>query len=113
MRPPHVLRAGRIAALGVHKDFGDATLRGVMERSDVRIGVDLGGTKIEVVALDASGTERFRKRVRSPRGDYPGTIEAVGGLVEDAERAAGPGTVGIGIPGAISPATGLVKNANS
>ena len=84
-----------------------------MERSDVRIGVDLGGTKIEVVALDAGGTERFRKRVRSPRGDYDGTIEAVGGLVEDAERAAGPGTVGIGIPGAISPATGLVKNANS
>jgi fructokinase len=79
----------------------------------MRIGIDLGGTKIEAVALDADGAERFRKRVPSPRGDYDGTLEAVAGLVADAERAAGPATVGIGIPGAISPATGLIKNANS
>ncbi len=59
------------------------------------------------------GQERFRKRVPSPRGDYDGTLEAIAGLIADAERAAGPGTVGIGMPGAISPATGLVKNANS
>ena len=79
----------------------------------MRIGIDLGGTKIEVVALDADGRERFRERVASPRGDYDGTIEAVASLIADAERAAGPATIGIGIPGTISPATGLVKNANS
>ena len=79
----------------------------------MRIGIDLGGTKIEAVSLDPQGVERFRKRVLSPRGDYDGTIEAVAGLVADAERAAGAASVGIGIPGAISPATGLIKNANS
>lgn len=79
----------------------------------MRIGIDLGGTKIEAVALDSNGCERFRKRLPSPRGDYTGTIEAVAALVEQAEAAAGRGTVGVGMPGAISPATGLVKNANS
>ena len=79
----------------------------------MRIGIDVGGTKIEVVAIDQNGRERFRKRVASPRGDYEGTIAAVAALVADAEQATGPGSVGIGIPGAISPATGLVKNANS
>ena len=79
----------------------------------MRIGIDLGGTKIEAVAVDADGRERFRKRLPSPRGDYAGTIETVAALVEEAEATAGPATVGIGMPGAISPATGLVKNANS
>lgn len=79
----------------------------------MRIGIDLGGTKIEIVALDSTGREQFRRRVPCPRGDYPGTLEAVASLVADAERAAGPATVGVGMPGAISPATGLVKNANS
>jgi predicted NBD/HSP70 family sugar kinase len=79
----------------------------------VRIGVDLGGTKIEIVAIDDGGHERFRRRAASPRGDYPATIELVGALVEEAERAAGKASVGIGMPGAISPASGLVKNANS
>jgi fructokinase len=79
----------------------------------VRIGIDMGGTKIEAIAIDADGRERFRKRVRSPRGDYPGTIEAIAALVADVEGALGPATVGIGMPGTISPATGLVKNANS
>jgi fructokinase len=74
-----------------------------------RIGVDLGGTKIEALALDAAGREVFRKRVGTPRGDYDGTIAAVAALA----REAGPGSVGIGIPGALSKATGLVKNANS
>ncbi len=78
-----------------------------------RIGIDLGGTKIEVIALGEDGAERFRKRVPSPRGDYDGTIEAIARLVAEAEQATGPATVGIGMPGAISPATGLVKNANS
>lgn len=79
----------------------------------MRIGIDLGGTKIEAIVLDGDGRELFRKRVRSPRGDYPGTIEAVAALVAEAEQISGPASVGVGIPGAISPATGLVKNANS
>jgi fructokinase len=78
-----------------------------------RIGIDLGGTKIEGIALDPSGAEVFRERIATPRGDYDGTIEAVAALVDHAERAAGAATVGIGMPGVISPATGLVKNANS
>jgi len=72
-----------------------------------RIGIDLGGTKIEAVMLDRSGREVFRKRVPTPRGDYAGTISAVGDLVQQI----GEGTVGIGIPGAES--KGLIKNANS
>ena len=79
----------------------------------MRIGVDLGGTKIEAIALDADGRERFRHRVATPRGDYAGTIEAVAGLVAQAESVVGTATVGIGMPGVVSPATGLVKNANS
>jgi fructokinase len=78
-----------------------------------RIGIDLGGTKIEAISLDEQGHDRFRKRVATPRGDYGATLEAIASLIADAERAAGPATVGIGIPGAVSPATGLVKNANS
>lgn len=76
---------------------------------DLRIGVDLGGTKIEAIALDRAGREAFRKRVPTPRGDYGATISAVEALV----REAGDGSVGIGIPGALSHVTGLVKNANS
>lgn len=79
----------------------------------MRIGIDLGGTKIEVIALDDGGRECFRRRIASPRGDYQATLEAIAGLVQEAERAVGPATVGIGIPGAVSPATGLIKNANS
>ena len=75
----------------------------------MRIGIDLGGTKIEALALDADGREVFRKRVSTPRGDYGATISTVAELV----REAGEGTVGIGIPGALSRKTGLVKNANS
>ena len=74
-----------------------------------RIGIDLGGTKIEAVALDPAGREVFRKRISAPRGDYAATLAAVAGLV----REAGEGTVGIGIPGALSRVTRLVKNANS
>lgn len=75
----------------------------------LRIGVDLGGTKIEVLALDESGAQTFRKRVPTPRGDYAATVRQVRSLVEEA----GEGSVGIGIPGTLSHATGLVKNANS
>jgi fructokinase len=74
-----------------------------------RIGIDLGGTKIEVVTLDDGGQETFRKRVSTPKGDYQGTLAAISALVAEA----GEGTVGIGIPGSLSRVTGLVKNANS
>ncbi|MCC7427143.1 MAG: ROK family protein [Alphaproteobacteria bacterium] len=81
---------------------------------DFRLGIDLGGTKIEIIALGPDGTERLRKRVPTPQGDYAGTVRAIAALVADSEGAlGGRGSVGVGIPGAISPATGLVKNANS
>jgi len=80
----------------------------------MRIGLDLGGTKIEGVALDEGGAQLDRRRVATPREDYGATVRALAGLVRDIEAATGRrGTVGVGIPGAISPATGLVKNANS
>ena len=79
----------------------------------MRIGIDLGGTKIEAIALAADGQERFRRRVATPRGDYDATVDAVATLVGDAVAVVGPATVGVGMPGVISPATGLVKNANS
>jgi fructokinase len=80
----------------------------------VRIGIDLGGTKIEGVALADDGRELLRRRVATPRGDYAATIEAIGGLVEALEAGTAlRGTVGVGIPGVPAPATGLVKNANS
>jgi fructokinase len=78
-----------------------------------RIGIDLGGTKIEIIALDPSGRECFRKRIATPREDYEATLLAMASLVAEAEAMVGPATVGIGMPGTISPATGLVKNANS
>jgi fructokinase len=80
----------------------------------VRIGVDLGGTKVEAVALDDGGELRARRRVPTPRDDYEETLRAIAGLVAALEKETGQrGTVGVGMPGAISPATGLVKNANS
>jgi len=80
----------------------------------MRIGIDLGGTKIEGIALDDNGKELLRQRVASPQGNYPATITAVVNLIQQLEAISQQtGTVGIGIPGAISPATRLVKNANS
>lgn len=80
----------------------------------MRIGIDLGGTKIEVIALSNEGRELFRKRTDTPRFDYQQTLQAIAGLVHDAETATGEtGTVGVGIPGTLSPVTGRVKNANS
>jgi fructokinase len=85
-----------------------------MLRRDCSIGIDLGGSKIEAAALDGSGSIIFRKRRPTPEQDYVATLEAIVELVGAAEAALGaPAPVGIGIPGAISPATGLVKNANS
>jgi len=78
-----------------------------------RIGIDFGGTKIEVAALAPDGTVRLRRRIATPR-DYAGAIAAIGALVEGAEaELGGAGTVGIGIPGSESPITGLIRGANS
>jgi fructokinase len=81
------------------------------------IGIDLGGTKIEILALDASGSERFRRRMPTPQGDYEGTLEAIAALVRDTEQALrvppGSCTIGVGTPGSLSAATGLLRNSNS
>jgi fructokinase len=80
----------------------------------LRIGIDLGGTKTEIAVLDRSGRFALRHRVDSPRDDYQATVQTIVWLVKAAERSIGAAcTVGVGIPGTISPATGLVKNANS
>jgi len=80
----------------------------------VRIGIDLGGTKTEVIALADDGAELFRHRLPTPKNDYQATIRTIVELVANAEAATGDhGTVGIGIPGSLSPYTRLVKNANS
>ena len=80
----------------------------------LRIGIDLGGTKIAGVALEETGAEVARARMATPRGDYAGTMETIAALVAELERqAGGAATVGIGMPGALSLRTGLVKNANS
>ena len=76
--------------------------------------MDLGGTKIEAIALDDGGAALARRRVATPREQYEATLDAIAGLVADVERETGRrGSVGVGMPGALSPATGLVKNANS
>lgn len=86
----------------------------ILESSKVRIGIDLGGTKIEGVALAGDGTELARRRVPTPVDDYDATLDAIAGLVTGLETETGArATVGVGTPGALSPATGLVKNANS
>lgn len=80
----------------------------------MRIGIDLGGTKISVIALDDNGSTLFETRIKTPRNDYGGTIAAVRDLISLAETSTTQsGTVGIGMPGSISPRTGLVQNANS
>ncbi len=85
----------------------------------MRIGIDLGGTKTEIIVLGAAGEEILRERVPTPRGDYAGTVATIAALVRSAEvkvsagRTASIATVGVGIPGAESRVTGLIKNANS
>jgi fructokinase len=79
-----------------------------------RIGIDLGGTKIEGLAIDEAGRELARKRVAAPRGDYAASVSAVVSLVQDLEKSiSARANVGIGIPGTLSRVSGLVKNANS
>jgi fructokinase len=88
-------------------------------RRPLRVGIDLGGTKIEGVIMDDSGTERPRRRVPTPRNDYPATLSAIATLVGDLLHDAGAGpqsesaTVGVATPGSQSPLTGRIQNANS
>jgi fructokinase len=80
----------------------------------MRIGVDLGGTKIEAAVIDPEGRLRLSRRMATPAGDYAGTIEAVRALVAEIEAVLGRSCpVGIGMPGSLSPGTGLVRNSNS
>ena len=85
-----------------------------MDDRRLRLGIDLGGTKIEIIALDPLGAELLRRRIPTPHGDYRATLAALANLVRDTERElGGQGTVGIGTPGSISRATGLLRGCNS
>ncbi|WP_373017865.1 ROK family protein [Thiomicrorhabdus sp.] len=84
----------------------------------MRLGVDLGGTKIEIIALDENGEMHYRQRVDTPKGDYAATVGRIVGLVREAESQLGlnvnlSGSLGVGIPGAVSHKTRRIKNANS
>ena len=80
----------------------------------LRLGIDLGGSKIAGVALDVTGAVAAEQRVPAPQHDYTATLDAIAGMVETLERLAGAqGSIGIGMPGSISPPSGLVQNANS
>ncbi len=80
----------------------------------MRIGIDLGGTKIEAIALDEAGQELACKRVSTPAGDYEKILHSIKQLIDDVETSTGrQGSIGIGTPGALSPATGLLRNSNS
>jgi fructokinase len=82
--------------------------------STVRIGIDLGGTKIEGIALGDHGETLLRHRIPAPRDSYDETLVAIGRLIVEIENRTGrTGSIGVGTPGAISPATGLLKNSNS
>jgi len=86
----------------------------IQVKSGMRLGIDLGGTKIAGVVLDPKGTVVAECRMPAPQRDYAATIEALAAIITKLEGAAGrPGSIGIGMPGSISPATGLVQNANS
>ena len=79
-----------------------------------RIGIDLGGTKIELVVLAADGSVRWRRRVATPQGDYAGTLRAIVALIHNAETAIGTSaSIGIGTPGSPSARDGRIRNANS
>lgn len=86
----------------------------------MRLGIDLGGTKIEILALDDEGRERDRRRIDTPRGSYPRILQSLAELIQSCERELGlislesaRASIGIGIPGTVDPYTGLVKNANT
>jgi fructokinase len=114
-RTSTVLCQGRECPIqGTLRGLAGVSLERPLYLSPMQIGIDLGGTKIEAIGLDASEPVAVRRRVATPRDDYAGTLDAVARLVEQVEREAGrPGSVGVGIPGVVGHATGLVKNANS
>ena len=94
-----------------HQTDGPPDVNG---KQRLRIGIDVGGTKIETIALDGAGRTLARRRIAAPRDDYDATIRAIAGLVAALETETGRrASVGVGIPGAVSPRTGLVMNANS
>jgi fructokinase len=86
-----------------------------MQDSPIRIGIDFGGTKTELVALDArNGKELYRKRILNEKGSYEGTIKSFQNLIEEAEASCGHrASIGMGMPGCISDDTGFVKNSNA
>jgi fructokinase len=85
-----------------------------MNQTAMYLGIDWGGTKIEIAALDDAGNEHLRRRIATPRGDYGASVKVTADLVHEAEQELGRTcTVGIGIPGSVSPTTGLIQNANS
>lgn len=92
-------------------------LNTLTEKKEPRIGIDLGGTKIEGLVLAPSGNELARRRIATPKGDYAGCLRTIADIVaaleDDAGCQRGLATVGIGMPGAIDPRTGLVQNANA
>ena len=80
----------------------------------VKIGIDLGGTKIEGIALSEAGEELFRQRIATPQGDYQGTLQSIADLIKQIEAGIDQqGSIGICTPGSLSPATGLLRNSNS
>jgi predicted NBD/HSP70 family sugar kinase len=80
----------------------------------MRLGIDLGGTKIEIIAMDDEGQECLRRRVATPQGNYTATVDSMVQLVQEAEQSLGrQGSLGVGIPGAVSALNGRIKNANS
>src|SRR5215470_7798109 len=107
------LRSTRAAGLQSFSGRGTAELT---QSSMWRIGIDIGGTKIEALALSPAGEEYGRRRITTPRGDYEATLRAAARLTSDLVAAIGQENlagVGVGIPGSLSPKTGLVRNANS
>jgi fructokinase len=104
------LRAGRLLS----RAAAHAPRHHSRRTSDLRVGIDLGGSKIEIAALAPDGGELIRRRVPTPAGDYDATLEAIASLLSGVESELGAATsVGIGTPGTIAPATGLLRNSNS
>ncbi len=99
----------------VHQSVGEVSAATRADTPQFRLGIDLGGTKIEVAALDAAGVFVMRQRVPTPQGDYRATLDAIAQLVAAAELQLGAQSLplGVGIPGSLSPHSGLVRNANS
>ena len=114
-----MVKAGYVRHIGLSEtgsetvvELSNEILR--LRGEDMKLGIDLGGTKIEIIALDDNGVEILRRREPTPHGNYSATLSVIADLVQSSETELGQrGSVGIGTPGAISKATGLLKNSNS